>query len=235
MSPAFPPAPNPPTLAKIPVKGRDKGKDNAVPSIKSESAVTVTLPPLPSNVSVKMDPKLVIFIASFIAISIVLPRLKPVIREIIWLPSKQKFPLRSTTGPPLRPLVSTSAKLVRSIVPRAVNCVTSTALLILVASSCTSPGDFTLTTFTRDPGPVIVLRFIAISPATTENDFWGATFKPPGPGIIFSKKSRVVLLPVIETDAGVVERNPNALTGAEVSTSVPPRFALNLPPPTRFR
>src|SRR5437667_12737875 len=106
------------------------------------------------------------------------------------------------------------------MLPIAVNWLTSTALLLLVASSFASPADFQLTRFTRDPAPAILPPVIVISPATAEKDFSGATFN---------------MLPLTETAEGDALRNPNALTGAEVSTSVPPRLALNRPPPTRFR
>ena len=56
---------------------------------------------------------------------------------------------------------------------------------------------------------------MAIFPATTETDFPGNTVKPC-PGTMSPFESRV-LVPVIETPAGVELRNPNALTGAEVS------------------
>ena len=199
----LPPFPLLPSAApeKMPVPKNKKGLV-LVPSIKSKSVITLTLPASPTpEVFDEIFPALVILMPSLTAMSIVPPSPEPVVPERIWPLSKVKLPPRMTTEPAAGPLGSISAKLVRLMSPSAVNCVTATALLMLVASRATSPGDFTLTRFTRDPAPVIALAFIAISPATTENDLLGATFSP-GPGIIFPLES-IVLLPVIETAAGV--------------------------------
>ncbi len=66
-----------------------------------------------------------------------------------------------------------------------------------------------------------------MSPATIEKDLPVAMFNTGD--AMRPKLESKRLLPIIETPFGALFRKPNALTGAEVRTSPPPKFALNLP------